>query len=392
MMADYIKLGASRTGLNYILMLVDKFSRFVLFVPTVAATAVEAARAILLWASMFGLPKWLVSDGGSHFDNELLDELTELLDIEHHITLAYCPWANGSVEVVGKDLLWTLRATCSELRFAADEWDLVSTLVAYVINHRPRPVLGNHSAVEMMTGKKPDSAVTLAAYSGVKMKDMVTGHVQVQQVEAFCEDLFDSLEVLHADARNRADAQRRQHALRQAKKGPGMRFNVGDLVLVPSYGNAANKSAYRPFKPMVGWQGPYEVTRAIAGSPAEFMVRLVGETREHPVHWRKMRRLAGPDLPVTKAVELSAKHDIQRFLVKGFVEWSVNTDQEVDVLVEWQGHDDEGERTWEALEQLVEDVPVLIAKYVQADGHQQLVAAHRRAVRDAKTKKKTRAK
>ena len=120
------------------------------------------------------------------------------------------------------------------------------------------------------------------------------------------------------------------------------------------------------------------------------MVRLVGETREHPVHWRKMRRLADPDLPVTKDVEMSAKHDIQRFMVKEFVEWSINTDHEVDVLVEWQGHDDEEERTWEALEQLVEDVPVLIAKYVKADGHQQLVAAHRQAVRDAEKKKKKR--
>ena len=199
---------------------------------------------------------------------------------------------------------------------------------------------------------------------------------------------MDSLEVLHAEARDRADAQRRRHALRQAKKGPGMRFNVGDFVLVPAYGNAANKSAFRPFKPMVGWQGPYEVTRAIAGSPAEFMVRLVGETKEHPVHWKKMRRLAGPDLPVTKDVELSAKHDIQRFLVKRFVEWSINTDNEVDVLVEWQGHDEEEERTWEALEQLVEDVPVLVEKYVRSDGHQQLVAAHRACVQALKRKKR----
>ena len=37
---------------------------------------------------MFGLSKWLVSDGDSHFDNELLDELTELLGIDHHTTLA----------------------------------------------------------------------------------------------------------------------------------------------------------------------------------------------------------------------------------------------------------------------------------------------------------------
>ena len=107
-------------------------------------------------------------------------------------------------------------------------------------------------------------------------------------------------------------------------------------------------------------------------------------------HWRKMSRLADPDLEVTKAVELTAKHDIQRFLVKRFVEWSVNTDGEVDVLVEWQGHDDEEERTWEAIEQLVEDVPVLIAKYVRDDGHQQLVSAHNKVVREAKTKNRAR--
>ena len=65
------------------------------------------------------------------------------------------------------------------------------------------------------------------------------------------------------------------------------------------------------------------------------MVRLIGEIREHPLYWLKMRCLDGPDLPVTKAVELSAKHHIQWLLVKLFVEWSINTDQEVDVLVEW---------------------------------------------------------
>ena len=41
---------------------------------------------------------------------------------------------------------------------------------------------------------------------------------------------------------------------------------------------------------------------------------------------------------------------------------------------------------------MVEDVPVLVTKWVQVDGHQHLVAAHRRAVRETKKKKKTRVK
>ena len=85
---------------------------------------------------------------------------------------------------------------------------------------------------------------------------------------------------------------------------------------------------------MTHWQGPYEIVGCTPGVPEEFTIRLLGETREKTVHWRKMRRLAGPDLPVTKDVELPAKHDIQRFMVREFVRWSINTDQEVDVLVE----------------------------------------------------------
>ena len=45
LMLDYIKLGASRTGLNYILMLVDKFSRFVLFVPFCFGPACSVCRS-----------------------------------------------------------------------------------------------------------------------------------------------------------------------------------------------------------------------------------------------------------------------------------------------------------------------------------------------------------
>ena len=93
-----------------------------------------------------------------------------------------------------------------------------------------------------------------------------------------------------------------------------------------------------------------------------------------------MRRLAGPDLQMSEETKLSALHDVQRFVIDAFVEWSINTDNEVDVLVRWRGHDDEDEQTWEPLEQLVADVPKMIEAYVKADGHHQLVNAHRKCV------------
>ena len=58
------------------------------------------------------------------------------------------------------------------MRLAADEWDLVLSLIAYCITHRPRPVLGGRSSIELMTVRQPDSAVKLTTWKGVLMKHM----------------------------------------------------------------------------------------------------------------------------------------------------------------------------------------------------------------------------
>ena len=84
-------------------------------------------------------------------------------------------------------------------------------------------------------------------------------------------------------------------------------------------------------------------------------------------------------------VRLNALHDVQRFVVDRFVDWSINTDDEVDLRVRWKGHEDEAEDTWQPLEQLVEDVPVVVAKYVREVNHHQLTAVHRKCVQDAKS-------
>ena len=69
-----------------------------------------------------------------------------------------------------------------------------------------------------------------------------------------------------------------------SEERPGLRFCEGNFVLIPSKDNSAHPN--KAFKVMTGWQGPYEVVRSVAGSPAEFMVRLLGDTKERPVHWK----------------------------------------------------------------------------------------------------------
>ena len=357
-MADYIKMGNSRTGYCYVLMLVDKFSRLVRFLPARSTTAIFACRAVLLWAAQHGLPTWLVSDGGSHFANELLEELTECLGIRHHITLAYCPWANGSVEVVGSDLCWTSRAILSEFMANKDEWDLTLPLVEMTINHRPRDVLGGLSAIEVVTGRAPNDPVELVVWKGVLKKDAVRLRIKAERVAEYCERLNDSLDELHEAIQDRASVLRRRRAMKNARK-PGMRFNVGDLVMVSASKNAAHP--IRASKMMVKWQGPYQIVQCL--SPTSFGVQMVGGGPERAVHWRKMRRIAGPDVDVPTSVQTRAMHDAQRFLVEEFRSHK-RVDGKYVLEVKWQGYPDT-DNTFESLDQMFEDVPFWVRRYVR---------------------------
>ena len=368
--ADYIKMDTSRTGYKYVLMIVDRLSRLVWFVPTVGATAIAAARALIRWSSQHGLPAWLISDGGSHFNNDVFKELTKMLGIEHHITLAYCPWSNGSVEIVGKDLVWTARALTSEFRASLDEWDLVLPAIEFCSNNRHRDVLGGLSALEVMNGRKPATPVNLALWSGVKMKDAKTLVARTDRIKKHCARLERSLARLHEAVRNETEARLRRKALREARRPPGMNFRVGDYVMVTTGGNQASKK--RTHKLSTKWQGPYEV---LAGSPPEYRIRLLGDDAEYDVHWRKMVRLAGPDYEPTEEVIASALHDRQRFVVQSFDDWLVDDDGEVELLVRWRHHSEE-ERTWEPLLQLVEDVAVKVRQYVEVQDDATLTQAH----------------
>ncbi|OWZ03860.1 hypothetical protein PHMEG_00024343 [Phytophthora megakarya] len=101
-------------------------------------TAEAACRCLLDWFKRFGpVPKW-ASDRGTHFKNQLLELLRKSYGSAHHFTTAYCPWANGTVEVVNRLLLKCLRAMLSELNLHISECPTVLPLVMYIVYRKQR--------------------------------------------------------------------------------------------------------------------------------------------------------------------------------------------------------------------------------------------------------------
>lgn len=107
---DYIELRKCSTGVRYVLMLSDDHSGYSWFYPDTNTNTKIAADALLNWSATFGAPYALMSDGPTYFKNKTIRRLTKGLKSPHHFTLHYCPWSNGAVQRLGKELLRVARA------------------------------------------------------------------------------------------------------------------------------------------------------------------------------------------------------------------------------------------------------------------------------------------
>ena len=97
---DFCYMRHSETKHVYVLIIKDDLSGYIWLRPCAEANAETTSEHLIDWFASFGVSDAWISDQGSHFRNKLIESIRNNLKCRHHFTLPYCPWSNGTVEVV----------------------------------------------------------------------------------------------------------------------------------------------------------------------------------------------------------------------------------------------------------------------------------------------------
>ena len=120
-------------GNKYLIVIIDCFSRYLKLHPAQDATATAAAPALLQFVSTYGQPSQILSDNGPQYVNQLIQELTNMIGIEHVLTMAYSSEENGLVERVNKEVMRHIRNIIFDKR-VKKRWSRNYPLVERIFN------------------------------------------------------------------------------------------------------------------------------------------------------------------------------------------------------------------------------------------------------------------
>ncbi|XP_065860168.1 uncharacterized protein, partial [Euphorbia lathyris] len=103
-------------GKTYILVAVDYVSKWV----EAIATPMNDSKVVITFLDdifcRFGCPRYVVSDGGTHFINRNFDMLMKKYGVRHRVSTPYHPQSNGQAEISNRELKWILEKTVSSSR------------------------------------------------------------------------------------------------------------------------------------------------------------------------------------------------------------------------------------------------------------------------------------
>jgi len=317
--ADFITKLPLAQGYDAILVVVDRLTKMVHFIPTTEKMSAEGLARLFrdnVW-KLHGLPKSIISDRGPQFIAGLMQELNEMLGIKSKLSTAFHPQTDGQMERVNQELKQYLRMFINHRQEQWPEW-LGTAEFAYnnkaYSSTRTSPFKANYRQDPRM------------GFEGRKKGKYAGAEKFIKKMKEIQEEAKAVLGKAQADMKKYANK----------KRSDVEKYKVGDLVMLSTKDLKYQMIRRRTEKLTERFVGPYKVKKVVSTNAVE--LELPSMVKIHPVvNVSRIHRYIGQvegqkkEQPLPVTIEEEEEWEVERILNKRKVRGKDK------YLVQWKG-------------------------------------------------------
>ena len=209
-------------GNKYVLVITDYFSRHITAVPLPNCTAETTAETLFNeYFCKFGVPAVIMSDQGTHFQNQLMTNIRLLIGYNHIYSTPYHPQSNGMVERFNSTFISQIAKLQDKEH---NNWDEYLQAVVFAYNSGSHKTT-HYSPYQLIFGRPP----RLPIYSK-------PSYFSFSQPNDYFAQLKKTMKYFHQSARNNIICQQKRNKNYYDKNRPDPHYKLGDTVLTRVHG------------------------------------------------------------------------------------------------------------------------------------------------------------
>ena len=214
----------TRNNNQYILVVVDYFTKWVEAEPTENVTSKEVMKFLINVFARHGVPQVITTDNGPQFTSDMTKIFLDLYDVYVKFVTTYLPESNGLVENRNKEIGKLLRLLGEKNK----DWDEILPSALWALRTTKNAVT-NHSSFELVYGREDQQPFDIAARP--------TKGINKSSDEVLMEKFVSHYQWVMEAAANIKNASKYWSTRREEKNSlnQGKRIKPGDLVLVRNF-------------------------------------------------------------------------------------------------------------------------------------------------------------
>jgi len=332
-LADFITKLPLAQGYDSILVVVDRLTKMVHFIPTTEKMLAEGLARLFrdnVW-KLHGLPESIISDRGPQFTAGIMRKLNEMLEIKSKLSTVFYPQTDRQTERVNQQLEQYLRMFIDHRQEQWPEW------------------LG--TAEFTYNNKAYSSTQTSPFKTNYRQNPRIGFEGRKKGKYAGAEKFVEKMKEIQAEAKavlKKAQEDMRRYADR--KRSDIDEYKVKDLVMLSTKDLKYQMVGRRTEKLMERFMGPYKIKEIVSSNAVK--LELPSIVKIHlVVNVSRIQRYIGQ-------VEGQKKEQPAPVIIKGKEEWEIEqilnkrkVREKNKYLVRWKGFTVESD-TWEGRENL----------------------------------------